>query len=366
MNLDKTAFATIVFSVCCSSLTAVEEQKLLMVNYGGSFSKACVDAYYDDFTRDTGIEIEVEDYTGDLAQLVAQVESDTVYWDVIQMDLTEATRACDEGLIIPLEDLELPAAPDGTPADEDFSDAADDLRSECGISNLFFSTMVAFNTESFSEKQPSKIADFFDLTTYPGRRALRRRAEVNLEIALMADGVPPDQVYEVLSERSGWQRAFAKLDTIKSQIVWWETGAQPPQMLADQEVSMAIAWNGRIFNAQVLEKQPFKIMWDGQVFSHSQLTIASGAPHPENAKRFVQYSMRAESLGGIASRIAYTPTRLSALQFITDHIPTGEPMMHHMPTIPEHLENALEFDSLWWVDNGDEIVEYFSSWLARN
>ena len=72
------------------------------------------------------------------------------------------------------------------------------------------------------------MADFFDLRTFPGRRGMRRVPQVNLEFALIADGVPLDQVYAVLDTPEGLNRAFRKLDTIKDQVIWWEAGAQPP------------------------------------------------------------------------------------------------------------------------------------------
>ena len=81
------------------------------------------------------------------------------------------------------------------------------------------------------------------------------------------------------------ERAFRKLDSIKDQVVWWEAGAQPPQLLADGEVVMSTAYNGRIFNAQVVENQPFEIVWDGQVLDHTQLAIPAGAPNLEVALR---------------------------------------------------------------------------------
>ena len=78
---------------------------------------------------------------------------------------------------------------------------------------------------------------------------MNRRPDANLEFALLADGVAKERVYEVLSTQEGLDRAFRKLDTIKDEVVWWEAGAQPPQLLADGEVVMSTAWNGRIFNA---------------------------------------------------------------------------------------------------------------------
>ena len=110
------------------------------------------------------------------------------------------------------------------------------------------------------------MADFFNTKSYPGKRGMRKNPKVTLEFALIADGVPTDQVYDVLSTEEGVARAFAKLDTIKDDIVWWEAGAQPPQLLADGEVVFSTAWNGRVFNAKNGEGQPFEMVWDGQIY----------------------------------------------------------------------------------------------------
>ena len=83
---------------------------------------------------------------------------------------------------------------------------------------------------------------------------------------LIADGVPTSEVYDVLGTEEGITRAFAKLDTIKEDVVWWEAGAQPPQLLADGEVVFSTAWNGRVFNAKNAEGQPFEMVWDGQIY----------------------------------------------------------------------------------------------------
>ncbi|MEL6078769.1 extracellular solute-binding protein, partial [Stenotrophomonas maltophilia] len=73
---------------------------------------------------------------------------------------------------------------------------------------------------------PGSWADFWDTKQFPGKRGLRKGAKYTLEFALMADGVPRDQVYQVLRQPGGVDRAFRKLDQIKTQIQWWESGAQ--------------------------------------------------------------------------------------------------------------------------------------------
>ena len=145
------------------------------------------------------------------------------------------------------------------------------------------------------------MADFFDLENFPGKRGLRRGPKPNLEMALMADGVPADYVYIVLSTEEGVDRAFAKLDTIKDSVVWWEAGAQPPQLLADGEVVMTTAYNGRIFNAVAAEGKPFTIVWDGQVYDIDLWAIPKGAPNKDLAMEFMVFSTETEQLAAQAS-----------------------------------------------------------------
>ena len=213
--------------------------------------------------------------------------------------------------------------------------------------------------------KPKTVDDFFDLEKFPGRRGMRRVPRVNLEFALMADGVPLDEVYATLDTEAGIARAFRKLETIKKHIIWWETGAHPPQLLADGEVVMTTAYNGRIFNAQVLEDQPFVIVWDGQVLDTSGFGIVEGTRNLESALRFFDFAATAESMAGLARYIAYSPTRRSAMPLISTHAETGVDMRPHMPTAPENEIRALHNDWEWWSDNGEEMNERFSTWLAR-
>ena len=161
------------------------------------------------------------------------------------------------------------------------------------------------------------------------------------------------------------ERAFRKLDTIKDQVVWWEAGAQPPQMLADGEVAMSTAFNGRIFNAQVLEDQPFEIVWDGQVLDVGPIGIVAGTPDLEPALELVQFASRASSMAAVGRYIAYSPVRRSGLPLIGRHADTGVDMNPHMPTYPGNMGRTLQNDWLWWSDNMDDMNERFSAWLVR-
>ena len=335
---------------------------LTVVSWGGSYARACVLGYHERFTAETGIEIRLESYNGGLAQVRAQVETGNVHWDVVDVEIADAVSGCDEGILEPIDFAMLPAGPDGTPAVDDFFPAA---LTECGVGTSFFSTVYAYHPARFADGPPTTIDDFFDLERFPGRRGMRRVPHVNLEFALIADGVPVDEVYATLDTPEGVARAFRKLDTIKDDVVWWEAGAQPPQMLADGEVVMSTAYNGRIFNAQVAENQPFVIVWDGQVYDVGPLAIVAGTPNLDAARRFLAFASTAESMAGVGSYISYSPARRSGVPLIGTHAETGIDMNPHMPLTPEHLTRALANDWEWWSDHADEMNERFSAWLAR-
>lgn len=337
-------------------------QTVTTVSWGGSYARAVNEGINIPFTAATGIRVNVEDYNGGLAQIRAQVETGNVHWDVVDFEMADAVAGCDEGILEPIDASILAPAPDGTPAAEDF---LPDTLAECGVGTTFYSTVYAYNAERLEGEAPATMEDFFDLQRFPGRRGMRRVPFVNLEFALIADGVPVDQVYAALDTPEGLDRAFRKLDTIKEQVVWWEAGAQPPQMLADGEVLMSTAFNGRIFNAQVLEGQPFEIVWDGQVLDVGPIGIVAGTPDLEPALELVKFATRASSMAAVGRYIAYSPARRSGLPLIGRHAEAGIDMNPHMPTYPGNMGRTLQNDWLWWSDNLDDMNERFSAWLAR-
>ena len=337
-------------------------ESLTVVSWGGSYAQAITKGYLEPFTAETGVEIRLDDYNGGLAQVRAQVETGNVHWDIVDLETPDAVSGCDEGILEPIDPALFAPGLDGVPAEQDF---LPETLLECGVGMSFYSTVYAYDAERLTGEKPTTLEDFFDLDRFPGRRGLRRVPFANLEFALMADGVPLDRVYAALDTPEGIERAFRKLDTIKDEAVWWEAGAQPPQMLADGEVVMSTAFNGRIFNAQNLENQPFVIVWDGQILDVGQLGIVAGTPDLETALDFVRFASTAASMAAVSRYIAYSPTRRSGAILISTHAETGIDMNPHMPAYPANTKRALQSDWAWWSDHMDEMNERFSAWLAR-
>ncbi|MDI5986824.1 extracellular solute-binding protein [Halomonas sp. M4R5S39] len=343
--------------------TVQAQETLNIVSWGGAYSMSQQKAYHEPWMEMNGGEVVNIDRSGNaLAGLRAQFQAGNVTWDLVDMLPSDAMIACAEGLLEPLDHDELLAdAPDGTPPSEDFVDGA---LGECFVASIVYSNVVAFNTEMFPEdNQPSTIADVFDLENFPGKRTLIRKPINNLEWALVADGVAPEDVYDVLESEEGIQRAFAKLDTIKDEVIWWEEGAQPPQLLADQEVAFGSAYNGRIFNAMVTEDQPFEIIWDAQVFELDGWVVPTGKL--DKVKDYLYFATDTQRLADQAKYISYGPARKSSAEFVSTHAETGIEMEEHMPTYGPNFATAIQKDDEFWADYNDELTQRFDAWLAQ-
>jgi putative spermidine/putrescine transport system substrate-binding protein len=342
------------------ALPATAAESLTVVSWGGAYTRSQVKAYHEPFEEKTGIKIHSQDYNGGLAQVKAQVEAGNVAWDLVDLEMSDVIRGCDEGLLEKIPPSMLPPGDNGTPGglsiDQDFIPGT---LHECGVATIVWATVVAFDRTKFPDQRPETIKDFFDIERFPGKRSLRKNPRVNLEWALMADGVPTAQVYEVLATPEGVDRAFRKLDTIKKHVVWWEAGAQPPQMLADGEVVMTSAYNGRLYNAMVKEKKPFVIIWDGQVWDIDLWGIVKGTKHLQAALEFVKFSTDSQRLADQAKYISYGPVRRSSMAKV------GVRVKPHLPTAPDNFANSLRNDFRWWADNQDEMNERFATWLAK-
>ena len=351
----------LVLTTALSAIGFAANPDITVMSWGGAYGEAQTEAFVKPFVAATGKATIMVDSDNPAPAIKAMVEAGNVTVDVASVEYADAIRLCDEGVLEPIDAASLPAGADGTPAADDFLAGA---VTECGVSTDIWANVYAYDTTKFPEG-PKTVADFFDLEKFPGKRGLRKGAKAVLELALMGDGVPASEVYAVLSTPEGVDRAFAKLDTIKPEVVWWEAGAQAPQLLADGEVAMTTAYNGRIFAAALNESKPFQIVWDGQIYENEMFVVPKGAPNMADAMEFVKFATSTEGLRASAQQISYGPARKSAMKEELIFKDGKTVMAPHLPTAPENLTNALETSSGFWVDHDSELNERFQAWLSQ-
>ena len=347
-----------------AATTAQAQTELVVVSWGGAYTASQQKAYHEPYmAANPGIKIINDDSgSGATAKLRAMQEAGKVTWDLVDVVASDAITACDEGIALEIDhDALLAPAPDGTPASEDFGDL---IVSPCFIPTIVYSTTFGYRTD-LVETAPKTIADVFDMSKIPGKRALEKRPNNNMEWALLADGVSPDQVYDMLETDEGIARAFAKLDTIKDQVIWWEKGAQTPQLLADGEIVLGSTYNGRLFSVIEEEKQPVGMMWDWQVFDLDGWIVPKGGQNEAEVLEYLRFGTDTQRLADQAKYISYGPARKSSAPLVGKHATLGIEMGPHMPTAPDNARHTLINNIAFWADNQDDLTERFNAWLAN-
>lgn len=341
----------------CFSMTGFAQNpgQIVISSWGGAYTQSQNEAMFKPFTAKTGIKILTEDYTGGLAEIRAQVKTGNVKWDVVDVELAEALRGCDEGLFEKIDLAKLPNGADGTPAKSDFESG---MVTPCAIATISYSNVYSYDKTKFPAAAPKTLEDFFDLKKFPGKRALKKSPNVALEWALMADGVPEAKVYEVLSTPQGVDRAFKKLDTIKSSLVWWTAGAQPAQLLASGEVALTSVYHGRIYDAVLKDQKPFAIVWDGQIQSPDLFAVVKGSKNKQASMDFIQFATGTQPLADQTKFLPYSPSRKSSVKLVDEKV---------KPWLPSstHGGRSMVINAGWWSDHADELNQRFAAWLAK-
>ncbi|MBI2469558.1 MAG: ABC transporter substrate-binding protein [Candidatus Rokubacteria bacterium] len=330
---------------------AAAQDTLTVTSWGGAYQESQRKAYFEPYLAKAGVRVLEDEWGGDMAQIRAQVQTGKYKWHVVDVETDHVLAGCDEGLLERIDYAKI--GPKGQ-----FLDGA---THECGVGTISWSTIYAYNADLFppGQPRPTTAADFFDLKKFPGKRGMWKSPKHNIEFAMIADGVPVRQLYDVLRTPEGVARAFRKLDTIKSQIVWWEAGAQPPQMLSDKVVVMTTAWNGRIYDAVVKHKKNFVIVWDGQALDLDWFVIPKGHPQKELALKFIAFASTPEVQANQSKYISYGPTTRKALELI-DRV-----ILKDLPTAPANTKNYYQVNSKWWADRREELTEKFNAWAAK-
>ena len=266
MNLTKTLMTSTALTLAAGMSFADGHManEMTIISWGGAYSNSQQKAYHGPYSAETGVKIINDESSAEaVSKLRAMNEAGNVTWDLVDVEAADAIRLCDEGLAIEIDaDEMLAAGADGSSASDDFGDS---LISDCFIPQIVFSTTVGYRTDMVGDTPPTSICAIFDTDAYPGKRALNKRPIGNVEWALLCDGVAKDEIYDVLATPEGQERALAKLDTIKSDVIWWSAGADTPQLLADGEIVMGSTYNGRLFSLIAEQNQPVGMLWDAQM-----------------------------------------------------------------------------------------------------
>jgi len=351
MKMDKRLIASVAIAALSVAAIAAgaHAEELTAVSWGGALQEAQSKTLWQPAAEKLGITVREETYGG-VADLRLQVKSGAVTWDVITSGSGSAARAGAEGL---LEKIDYSVV--------DVSNFQPSTYQDYCVGGDVFSTVLAWNTKTYGDNGPQSWADFWDVEKFPGKRAYRNSVAGALEPALMADGVPADKVYEVLSTPEGIDRAINKIRELKPHIaVWWSSGAQHAQLMVDGEVDMATGWNGR-FDVAAKDGAAVKYTFNEALLDYDCYGIPKGSPNKDLAMNFLAEIVKPEYQAEFTKYITYGPTNIKAYELgLID-----EAYARQLPSHPDNAAKQLPINLQWYIDHEAEAAAKYQDMLTE-
>jgi len=305
------------------------------------------DTFVAPFSSATGLPTQLDGWAGGLDALRARLKAPDGATDLVQLGSDELQPACDDGLLVKLDftliggkDHYLPQAV-----------------ADCGVGAVVTAVVLAWDKDKFPATPT--WADFWDVAKYPGKRGLFAGVRGNLEIALLADGVAPGDVYKTLSSSDGVDRAFRKLDQLRPYIVWWHNGTEAAHLLVSNDALMTSAPSEAVVAAEHSAHRNFSLQWTGSLSSVQFWSVAKTSPNLRQAVQFLYFAGTPAIQARLQSRLAVGGTAKGETDFLTaDQLAVS-------PANPANLAAGLRQDDAFWRDNLDKLGKRFDAWQSR-
>jgi len=335
-----------------SASAMAQADQITVATWSGFYSTAQEAAVFKPFTRETGIGVRIHYHNSDFSKDGFLSKSSKSPVDVVDVERADLTRGCAEGLFRKID----AAALLGNGILDDFVEGT---LHPCGVGAMIWSQAIAYDTTTFAKFPPKTLRDFFDIENYPGKRGMSASAEGTLEIALMADGIPNEDVYDVLRRPGGVERALTKLESIRPSLVFWRSGNGPEKLLNEGLVSMTTAYAGRLLRPRQGARRPVTLLWDRQLWRATYWAIPAASTQLANAQRFVSYATDARRLAELSIRLWFGPARQSGLDAVPQNVRA------ELPTSGAKFRTALAVDTAFWAEFGPEIEATFQRWREQ-
>jgi putative spermidine/putrescine transport system substrate-binding protein len=326
-KLHAIATATAMLALCTSGAATAQEKVLRVMNSGGSYGDSIEECVNKPLMEQEGIKV-VQESPGGFAKLQAQGRSGVIANTTTDASTGDLLRMVAADLVEPIDWEKLDPLP-----------MFDEAKAEYGFGASFYSTIMAWDAE---KEEPADWVAFFDTEANPGMRALPDYPDFVLPFAALGGG----QSIESISEGVDLDLAFETLNRVKDDVVWWQSGAQPPQLLQDGEADYAIAWSGRVMGQEGVDHS-FK---DGML-DISWWVIAKGITDEERDMLYAWLKLQTDA-----------NVQKCLIEFLPYPGPSpdladlvSEEQAKTFPTYSANKDVQWLVPGQWWFDNADEV-----------
>lgn len=294
------------------------------------------------FTRLTGTALAFDGF--DPSRVADMVDDDTTSWDVCLDGPAVCNTLGRAGLLemLDFQVIDRRAAPSGF------------VIPWWGVPAFLVSAVLACDTAAFGGRRPRRWADFWDVATYPGQRAMPADSVVGVcESALLADGVAPDRLYPL-----DLDRAFAGLAALKPRLVFYPPGGAGA-LLSGGGAVMALVRNTTALALRRASGGRIDWSWDGAVLSPCLWMVPKGNPAGAGqAMRFIASTQLPERQIALLQRTGCGPANPDARKMLSPALAALD------PGSPAALAAGVQTDQSWYNANGAQLRERWQRFVT--
>lgn len=319
--------------------TASISGQIVWADYGGPTNESRQIAFFESFEDETGVSV-ISDSISDAIKN-AMLGGENGDYDIFQATVPDVVNNA-ENLI------ELP------------EDARSDLLPEelqpYGIAGFYLAFAQGWLTDTFPDGGPQNWVDFFDVETYPGLRAWPGSPgsfDVSFEVALLADGVAPEDLYPL-----DFERAYAKMDELRPHMTFYTAYPEVQQLLTSGSASLAVTVTGQ-YAALANAGEDVTIQWNQAVIAPNLFVIPAEASNPEAAFELARWIKDGEREAEFAERTLYGPVNSTTFDYISDEV------LPDLANSPENTENVIVRDDTFRASVWDQLLSSYGDWLSQ-
>ena len=323
---------------------SAQAKEIVFANWGGIASTAYGNYFGKPFEAlNPGVKVVMESGAPTIGKIRAMVESKKVTWDVIDGSAFFAMTLGAAGMLEKIDysvvnkDLLLPG-----------------MAFEHGVAPYTYSNVMVYDASKFGADPPKNWGDFFNFQKYPGKRLMRRDANVQLEFLLLGDGVAIDKLYPL-----DIRRAFDLLKKHRKDLVFWSSGAESEQLIRSGEAVMGNLWSLR---AKVLfdeSKGKLNFTWNQGALQPAGFIIPKGNPVGALVQRFLAYCVSNEEAQlGLFGFFGNGPANKRAATRVSPDL------RRFNPSDPDNVKVQFIHNADWWFKNYADVNQQYLDTIA--
>lgn len=332
-----------------------DKGELVVVSWGGDYDQALRELVFPPFEKSTGYTVKL-DAPPETAKLKAMVQSGNVSWDVIMTDIPAVLTAMKDDLLEPLDYSAIDKAKlDHIPKE---------LQRSHALGQRIYSFNIVYNSNQLPKgKHPGNWAEVWDANRFPGSRTFNFQGgiEPQLEVALMADGVPIDKLYPIDVERA-W-KMYDKLRPLVGK--WYTSHAQAIQLIGAGEAAVGCTIGPRGIAAK-RSGAPIEVEYNQGKLASDNWCLVKGVRNKKVAMEFINFAIDGKPQAGISQRVPYGPSNSGAFEFLSAE------QAADLNTSPQNITEQFWQTVEWWATPGpdgktprESQAERFAKWMVK-